>query len=146
MCACTLRMDRGAMPNCLLVAAGLPLMRREELDAATVVLVVGGVLVVGSTCSASGSYVLVLLLDEAPPMPIAGDMPRPSPMPSSLERELVPKGAVLEYVRLALAFALIARNPTRIDEDEDVAEETEAPSLLLLAWWLSTLFSILNVK
>ena len=44
------------MPNCLLVAAGLPLMRREELDAATVVLVVVVVLVVGSTCSASGSF------------------------------------------------------------------------------------------
>lgn len=82
------------MPNCLLVAVGLPLMRREELDASTVVLVGGGgVLVVGSTCSASGSYVLVLLLDEAPPMPIAGDMP----MPSLSEREAVP-GAVLEYV------------------------------------------------
>ena len=53
-------------------------------------------------------------------MPIAGDMPM---MPSLSEREPVP-GAVLEHVRLALAFALIA---TRIDEDEDVAEETEAP-------------------
>ena len=115
------------MPNCLLVAAGLPLMRREELDAATVVLVVVVVLVVGSTCSASGSFDLVLLLDEVPPMPIAGDMPM---MPSLSEREPVP-GAVLEYVRLAFAFALIA---TRIDEDEDVAEETEAPSLLWLAW------------
>ena len=72
------------MPNCLLVAAGLPLMRREELDAATVVLVVVVVLVVGSTCSASGSFDLVLLLDEVPPMPIAGDMPM---MPSLSERE-----------------------------------------------------------
>ena len=116
------------MPNCLLVAVGLPLMRRDELDAATVVLVVVVVLVVGSTCSASGSFdlVLVLLLDEVPLMPIAGDMP----MPSLSEREPVP-GAVLEYVRLALAFALIG---TRIDEDEDVAEETEAPSLLWLTW------------
>ena len=92
-------------------------------------LVVVVVLVVGSTCSASGSFdlVLVLLLDEVPPMPIAGDMPM---MPSLSEREPVP-GAVLEHVRLALAFALIA---TRIDEDEDVAEETEAPSLLWLTW------------
>ena len=118
------------MPNCLLVAAGLPLMRRGELGAATVVPVVVVALVVGSTCSASGSFdlVLVLLLDEVPPpMPIAGDVP----MPSLSEREPVP-GAVLEHVRLALAFALIA---TRVDEGEDVAaEETEAPSLLWLAW------------
>ena len=92
-------------------------------------LVVVVVLVVGSTCSASGSFdlVLVLLLDEVPPMPIAGDMPM---MPSLSEREPVP-GAVLECVRLAFAFALIA---ARIDEDEDVAEETEAPSLLWLTW------------
>lgn len=101
------------MPNCLLDAVGLPLMRREELDAAAAVVLVG---VVGSTYSGP---LLLVVLDEPPP--VAGDIAVGFP---SMKREPAPVDAVLEYVRLAFCWIAMM-----IEEDED---DTEEPSLVLV--------------